>query len=195
MSIQIQKTSKLNHSVWLQFEGSGRSLFQIHAQSPILVIGIRICKIGFLSVDGIRIQVRAGRCTVFKEHGQHTAQGMLTADIIFFVSGQAGIAFEGPAVFGAPVVWESVTEDSAFSEPVAVPVADCRFMQMIIRLLAVEEFENGDLLLGSAFSRSFKRFCCSARAISTPIPVRSLPALKSFSGVQTRIFSSLSYGR
>ena len=120
---------------------------------------------------------------------------MLTADIIFFVFGQAGIAFEGPAVFGAPVVWESVTEYSAFSEPVAVPVADCRFMQMVIRLLAVEEFENGDLLLGSAFSRSFKRFCCSARAISTPIPVRSLPALKSFSGVQTRIFSSLSYGR
>ena len=75
---------------------------------------------------------------------------MLTADIIFFVFGQAGIAFEGPAVFGAPVVWESVTEYSAFSEPVAVPVADCRFMQMVIRLLAVEEFKNSDLLLGSA---------------------------------------------
>ena len=117
---------------------------------------------------------------------------MLTANIIFFVSGQASVALEGSTVFCTPVVRESVSEDSAFSEPVAVPVADCNFMQRVVRLLAVEEFEDGDLLLGSAFSRSFKRFCCSARAISTPIPVRSLPALKSFSGVQTRIFSSLS---
>ena len=57
---------------------------------------------------------------------------------------------EGSTVFCTPVVRESVSEDSAFSEPVAVPVADCSFMQMVVRLLAVEEFEDGDLLLGSA---------------------------------------------
>ena len=75
---------------------------------------------------------------------------MLTANIIFFVSGQASVALEGSTVFCTPVVRESVSEDSAFSEPVAVPVADCNFMQMVVRLLAVEEFEDGDLLLGSA---------------------------------------------
>ena len=74
---------------------------------------------------------------------------MLTANIIFFVSGQASVALEGSTVFCAPIVWEGVAEDSAFSEPVAVPVADCGFMQMVVRLLSVEKFENGDLLLGS----------------------------------------------
>ena len=59
---------------------------------------------------------------------------MLTANIIFFVSGQAGVALEGSTVFCTPVVRESVSEDSAFSEPVAVPVADCSFMQMVVRL-------------------------------------------------------------
>ena len=75
---------------------------------------------------------------------------MLTANIIFFVSGQASVVLEGSTVFCTPVVRESVSEDSAFSEPVAVPVADCSFMQMVVRLLAVEEFEDGDLLLRSA---------------------------------------------
>lgn len=75
---------------------------------------------------------------------------MLTADIIFFVSGQASVTLEGSTVFCTPIVWEGVAENSAFSEPVAVPVADCNFMQMVVRLLAIEEFENGDLLLGSA---------------------------------------------
>ena len=75
---------------------------------------------------------------------------MLTADIIFFVSGQASVTLEGSTVFCTPVVREGVSEDSAFSEPVAVPMADCNFMQMVVRLLSVEEFEDGDLLLGSA---------------------------------------------
>ncbi len=88
----------------------------------ILVIGIRIGKIGFLAVDGIRIHVRTGRCSILKEHGQHAAQGMLTTDIIF-VSGQAGISVETPPFSALPVVRECVAEDSAFSEPVAVPVA------------------------------------------------------------------------
>ena len=61
---------------------------------------------------------------------------MFTANIIFFVSGQAGVALEGSTVFCAPIVWEGVAEDSAFSEPVAVPMTDCNFMQMVVRLLA-----------------------------------------------------------
>ena len=45
---------------------------------------------------------------------------------------------------------ESIPVIAPLAEPVAVPVADCSFMQMVVRLLAVEEFEDGDLLLGSA---------------------------------------------
>ena len=76
---------------------------------------------------------------------------MLTANIIFFVSGQAGVALEGSTVFCTPVVRESVAEDSAFSEPVAVPVADCSFMQMVIRLLAIEERRSAARLRAGIF--------------------------------------------
>ena len=65
---------------------------------------------------------------------------------------------------------------------------------LIKNLSETKAAEYRNRMIGFIF-QSFKRFCCSARAISTPIPVRSRPALKSFSGVQTRIFSSLSYGR
>ncbi len=77
-------------------------------QSPVLVVGQRIGKATGLTIDRVRVEIRAGGAAVGAEGTEVVQKDLAAALAVRLLAGCLPVAVEGPAGGGAPVVGKDI---------------------------------------------------------------------------------------